>query len=299
MIDGNTSAKTLAGLRFAVLGAGRVGSSLAAWLAAAGAQPVRVASRSDGAAASLASKLDAPWVPAADLASADADLLLIAVPEGILAEVATELAQRPQAPVALHPAGALPASVLTPLGAVGVAIGGFHPLMAFPRPRTDPREAAGIVFGIDGDARATALARRLAAAWQAQVVEVPEESRLLYHYAATLVAGSATTLLALAEEIAHAAGLSPAVAGGYRRLAASALEAASGVAAADAITGPVARGDSALVLAELAALDRAVPEAGVLAAALANETLRQIALRRALLPSQEVLRSQLRTPNRG
>jgi glutamate dehydrogenase/leucine dehydrogenase len=51
MTAGNTSGKTLAGLRFAVLGAGRVGSSLAAWLAAAGAQPVRVASRSNGAAA--------------------------------------------------------------------------------------------------------------------------------------------------------------------------------------------------------------------------------------------------------
>ena len=255
-----TSGKTLAGLRFAVLGAGRVGSSLAAWLAAAGAQPVRVASRSSAAAASLAGALDAPWVPAAELASADADLLLVAVPEGILAEVARDLARRPQAAVALHHAGALPASVLAPLGELGVAIGGFHPLMAFPRPRTDPEEAAGVVFGIDGDAAATALARRMATAWRAHVVEVPPASRLLYHYAATLVAGSTTTLLALAEEIAATAGLGGEVAGAYRRLAASALEAASGVPAADAITGPVARGDGALVLAELAALDRAVPE---------------------------------------
>ncbi len=294
-----TCGKTLAGLRFAVLGAGRVGSSLAAWLAAAGAQPVRVASRSSASAERLAAALGVPAVPASELASADADLLLVAVPEGALEEAARALARRSQATVALHPAGALPASVLAPLGAGGVAIGGFHPLMAFPRPRTDLREAAGIVFGIDGDAAATGLARRIAAAWEARVVEVPPGSRLLYHYAATLVAGSFTTLLALAEEVAATAGLSAEVAEGYRRLAATALEAADGVPAGDAITGPVARGDGALVLAELAALDRAVPEAGPLAGALASETLRQIGLRRALLPSQEVLRRQLGRRYRG
>ncbi len=128
---------------------------------------------------------------------------------------------------------------------------------------------------------------------------MPPASRLLYHYAATLAAGSVTTLLALAEEVAAAADLAPEAGIGYRRLALTALAASAGVPARDAITGPVARGDSALVLAELAALALAVPHAGPLALALARETLRQIGLGRELALGQEVLRGQLRTRDRG
>src|SRR5215470_16815031 len=78
---GAAGGAVLAGLRFSLVGPGRVGSSLAAWAEAAGAQRVATAGSGD----------------LAGLESAGQDLVLIAVPDGALPAVAERLAGRPQA----------------------------------------------------------------------------------------------------------------------------------------------------------------------------------------------------------
>src|ERR1700680_2010063 len=102
---------SLDGLRFSVVGPGRVGKSVTGWAVAAGAELVAVAGR-DGLAA---------------FGSGGQDLLLIAVPDGVLAEVAERLATRPQAGVALHTSGSRDAAVLAPLRAAGAAGGTLAP----------------------------------------------------------------------------------------------------------------------------------------------------------------------------
>src|SRR5689334_12649503 len=73
----------LAGLRFSLAGPGKVGSSLAAWAVAAGAERVAVAGR--GALGALV--------------TGEEDLLLLALPDSALEAAAAELARRPQAAV--------------------------------------------------------------------------------------------------------------------------------------------------------------------------------------------------------
>jgi predicted short-subunit dehydrogenase-like oxidoreductase (DUF2520 family) len=289
----------LAGLRFSLVGAGRVGSSLASWAVAAGAELVRTAGRGD---------LDG-------LTSAGQELLLIAVPDGAVAEVAGRLAGRRQAAVALHTSGSQEAKVLEPLRAAGAAPGAMHPLKAFPRPLPEVEQARGVFFGLDGDAEATRLARRLVAAWGGVAAEVPAGARPLYHFAATLAAGGVATLLAASADLAARIELPPAAARGYLELArgtvAAALETSTAdLAAADlaaaiqpppagvqqggtsarhpaiarqgavpataaaVITGPVARGDLATFRSHVEALQAAAPELLPLAIELARETLR-------------------------
>ncbi|HEV7514783.1 MAG TPA: hypothetical protein VGR07_00645, partial [Thermoanaerobaculia bacterium] len=114
----------LSGLTFSLVGPGRVGSSLAGWAVALGARLESVVGRSAGTAG------------LAGLATGGQDLLLLAVPDGALAQVAAELARRPQARVVLHTSGSLPAAVLAPLrdpaGRLsqeggGSAVGSLHP----------------------------------------------------------------------------------------------------------------------------------------------------------------------------
>lgn len=254
----------LAGLRFSVAGPGRVGSSLARWAEAAGAERVEAAGRAG----------------LAELSTAGQDLLLIAVPDAALAEAAATLARRPQAAVALHTAGSLDASVLAPLREAGTAVGSLHPLKAFPRPLPGPAEARGVFFAVDGDPAALALARRLAGAWGSVAGEVPAEARTLYHFAATLAAGGVVTLLAVAQEIAGRLGLPGEVVRGYLELArgavAEAIETAEdGRPVAAAITGPAARGDVETVERQLEALDRDLPEKSPLTRILLLETVAQ------------------------
>jgi predicted short-subunit dehydrogenase-like oxidoreductase (DUF2520 family) len=260
--------RPLAGLRFSVVGPGRVGASLAAWAVGAGARLVGSTGRRG----------------LSDLATGDDDLLLLAVPDGALAAVAECLAHRPQAAVVLHTAGSLGASVLSPLRCSGSAIGTLHPLKAFPRPLLDPSEARGTFFAIDGDPAAAALAARLALAWEGVAGEVPEAARILYHFAGTLAAGGVTTLLAAAVGIAERLDLPsaalPAVAGGLAELSRGAVAGASAALAlgrplASAITGPAARRDLETLLREAASLGDRLPEALPLTLALWRETLRQ------------------------
>jgi predicted short-subunit dehydrogenase-like oxidoreductase (DUF2520 family) len=214
-----------------------------------------------------------------ELETAGQDLLLVAVKDGAVADVAAVLARRPQARVVLHASGSLDAAVLAPLRPAS-AVGSLHPLKAFPRPLPDPAEARGVFFALDGDPEALKLAGRIAAAWGGVSAEVPPETRPLYHFAATLAAGGVTTLLAAAAEIAGRLGLPEAVARGYVELARGAVAAAGrtleeGRPLPTAITGPAARGDRETLARHLEALGRVAPEKLPLAMFLALETLRQ------------------------
>ena len=261
------------------MGPGRVGTSVAGWTVAAGGELVAAAGR-DGLAG---------------FGSAGQDLLLIAVPDGALAEVAERLARRPQAAVALHTSGIREAAVLAPLREAGTAIGTLHPLKVFPRALAAPDEAQGVFFALDGDATAQELARRLVAAWGGVAGEVPAAARPLYHFAATLAAGGVATLLATAADLATRAGLPPEVARGYLELARGTVAAAIAApiqtpgAALAAITGPVARGDLATVQSHFEALRAAAPERLDLARELARETLRQVSAVQDLSPGHQAL----------
>jgi predicted short-subunit dehydrogenase-like oxidoreductase (DUF2520 family) len=283
----SSSGASLAGLRFSLVGPGRVGTSVAGWAVAAGAELVAATGR-DGLAG---------------FGSAGQDLLLIAVPDGALAEVAERLARRPQAAVALHTSGSRDAAVLAPLREACTAAGTLHPLKAFPRVLSAPEEARGVFFALDGEPAAQDLARRLVAAWGGVAGEVPAAARPLYHFAATLAAGGIATLLATAADLAARAGLPPEVAGGYLELArgtvAAAIaapasqERAPGAAALAALTGPVARGDLVTVQRHLEALKAAAPERLPLAVELARETLRQVAAVQPPSPGQRALMAWL------
>jgi predicted short-subunit dehydrogenase-like oxidoreductase (DUF2520 family) len=267
----------LAGLRFSVAGPGKVGSSLARWAVAAGAELVAVAGRRAGEPAWPGGP---PRLALADLDTAGQDLLLITVGDGAVAEVAARLAGRSQARVALHTSGSLDASALAPLRAAGSATGSLHPLKAFPQPLPDPAEGRGVFFAVDGDSEARELAFRLAGAWGGVAAEVPAEARPLYHFAATLAAGGVVALLAAAAEIAGGIGLPAEVTRGYLELARGSLAAAGraldeGQPLAAAITGPVTRDDRETLRRHLAALGSLTPGKLPLAIFLLGEILHQ------------------------
>jgi predicted short-subunit dehydrogenase-like oxidoreductase (DUF2520 family) len=280
----------LSGLTFSLVGPGRVGASLASWARAAGARLSRVAGRGPG-------PINLPNVePLAGFSTAGEDLLLVAVPDGALAGVAATLALHPQAAVVLHTSGSQTAGALDPVGARGSSVGSLHPLKAFPRPLPDVGEARGVLFALDGDPPARALAHRLALAWGGVPAEVPAESRTLYHLAASLAAGGVVTLLALADDLAARLGLPPEVGRGYLELARGALAAAaspSGPGAAGSLTGPVARGDLATFASQLDALAALAPETLPLVLHLALETLHQEERSGSLGEAQVSLRGDL------
>jgi predicted short-subunit dehydrogenase-like oxidoreductase (DUF2520 family) len=254
--------------------------------------------------AELAARLGAAVADPAELAAREAKLVLVAVPDAVIGEVARRLAARRQgAAVALHVSGAHGAAILEPLARAGWRTGSFHPLRAFPAVEPDLAAAAGTFFALDGDAEARAAGRRLAEAFGGSSAVVADAERPLYHWAASLAAGGVVTLLATAVEVGRRLGLPAAALAGYGRLAQGALEAAltapPGAAPdpAGAITGPVARGDRETVERHLTALTAHAPDLLPLEVELARATLARRAERQPPDAAQSQLAERLARPD--
>src|SRR5262249_46042189 len=155
--------------RVAIVGCGRAGTALALALAHArgGGRPrLTISSRRVAAARSLARRC--PGARAAgsrEDAIAAADVVVLAVHDDALAELARDLRRAPGLPgrIVLHLSGSVGPSVLRPLARRGASVGALHPLIVFPpalraSTRLAPRP---IGFTVDGDRRARAAGRAL------------------------------------------------------------------------------------------------------------------------------------------
>jgi predicted short-subunit dehydrogenase-like oxidoreductase (DUF2520 family) len=184
-----------------------------------------------------------------------AELCIFAVPEAVVGEVAQRMLLDLGLSTALvHCAGALD------LGAFGSSAmiarrmrGSFHPLVAV-SDREDPLEGHAVAVSATGRPLLQTL-RRMAEDLQLFPVEVREAKRTVYHAAAVLAAGGVVSLLSAAVAAFGEAGVEPAAAArALVRLAQSALRGVEQRGIADALTGPVKRGEVAVVEAHLAAL---------------------------------------------
>jgi nicotinate (nicotinamide) nucleotide adenylyltransferase len=239
-----------------VLGAGRAGQAMAAGLRAAGVTVAGVWNRSPRPGATVTGALPA------DLG--DAPVWLLCVSDAAIADLATDLAAHPAAGpgrVALHTAGRLGAEVLAPLAARGVSTGSLHPLQSLRDAEGAVQALRGAAFAVEGDAEALTIARALAEAVGGRPVTIPAGGKPAYHAAAVLSANFVATLTGGGVALLEALGLSDAEA---RRLLTPLLRGTVAnlerVPAAEALTGPFARGDLDAVAAHVAALRAKVPE---------------------------------------
>jgi len=266
------------GLPLVIVGAGRVGSSLAIDLARADRfAPITVVCRTDPGPvrSSRLTALDIALVEAApdtgvpDVVFGSAEtpvpvglVLVFCVPDDRLEATAAAWAgacadgRVPSPSIALHTSGLHDASAIAPLRRCGAAVAGCHPLVAIASPGNGRFQ--GVTFGIDGDPPAVALAAELAGLLGGRTCSVRPEARPRYHLAAVFGSNFLVACLAVATELLaeSAEGLSDAEAlSALLPLARSALENLEGGNVADGMTGPLVRGDVATVERHLLALD--------------------------------------------
>jgi predicted short-subunit dehydrogenase-like oxidoreductase (DUF2520 family) len=182
----------------------------------------------------------------------DCGILVLAVPDDAIAGVARDVAGRIRCRFAFHLSGALPASILSPLGRGGASLGSIHPLRAF---AGDTREDwKGALIALEGQPPALAAGAKIAAALGGDGHRIRTEAKPLYHAAATLAAGGTAALLSIATRAAVDAGLPARRArAALSRLSAEAATAAATRPFPEAFTGPIARRDAETVRAHRAA----------------------------------------------
>ncbi len=207
--------------RIAVVGRGRLGSALEAALRAHA--QVRTGGRGDD--------------------GRGADLVLLCVPDAEIARAAAAI--RP-GPLVGHCSGATGLDALAPHEALGL-----HPLLAVTRAAAPFAGASAAVGG--STARALSVAHALAAALGLRAVELAEADRPAYHAAASVASNFLVTLEGWAEELlpGDRALLVPLVRATVENWAA--------LGARGALTGPIARGDTATVARQRAAVAARTP----------------------------------------
>jgi predicted short-subunit dehydrogenase-like oxidoreductase (DUF2520 family) len=264
--------------RLNLIGCGRVGQTLALlWHAAGLVEIVGLHSRSRSSAEAAQQLVGAGRVfdSMADLPPAE--LWLITSPDTAIASVAQQLAahlpaqsktaqpsstqQGPQpvqalphstaTPIALHCSGFTASDALAPLQALGWAVASAHPVRSFADPASAAERFKGTPVALEGDARACELARRLFGTSGGQCFAIAREAKPLYHAASVFANNFTTVLQGIAQDLWQHCGISPEMTRQLDiALLQSTLDNLKTRSPAEALTGPAARGDTAVVQAQ-------------------------------------------------
>jgi predicted short-subunit dehydrogenase-like oxidoreductase (DUF2520 family) len=272
-------------LRVGVVGAGRVGAVLAAALRDAGHVVVSAAGESDASRHRIEALLPGTPVAKPSAVARSCDLLLLTVPDDMLPNVVSVLADSGALHAGqhvVHTSGRHGLAVLDPARAVGARTVALHPAMTFTGTAIDLERLTGCVFGLTAGDEERAFAEELVADLGGKPMWVAEELRSLYHAGLAHGANHLVTLVTEAMELLTAAGADDP-AGTLRPLLTAALD--NALAQGDsALTGPIVRGDVNTVRAHLAEISAAAPQVLSSYAALARATLGRVVTDGRLLP---------------
>ncbi|PQM54243.1 DUF2520 domain-containing protein, partial [Mycolicibacter virginiensis] len=252
-------------LKVGVISAGRVGTALGVALERAEHVVVACSAISEESRQRAQRRLpDSLILPAPDVA-ADAELLLLAVPDTELAGIVSGLAATGAVragTIVVHTSGAIGISVLAPLTEQGCLPLAIHPAMTFTGSDEDIDRLSESCFGITAaDEIGFAIAEALTLEIGAEPFRVEESARTLYHAAlchggnhvVTVIDDALTALrAALPGRIGSTVADDPD--GIAERVLGPLVRAALANTLRDgraALTGPVARGDSATLARHL------------------------------------------------
>lgn len=228
-----------------IIGAGRAGTAIGPALTAAGYRLTGITARTPASAERAARLL--PGIPIRTVDElGTSDVLILAVPDEAIAQVAAQIEPRPERYV-VHLSGAYGTAPLKAAGGIPIAL---HPPMTFTG--TSAPDLSDVTFTATAPDAARPFVERLVKDLGAGVQWVAEDQRATYHAGVVHGANHLVTLLAQSFEVLRAAGVADPAATMRPLLRATLDNALS--SGHDALTGPVARGDAGTVEAHLKAL---------------------------------------------
>ncbi len=154
-----------------------------------------------------------------------------------------------------HLSGSYSSEQLQPLKMLGASIGSFHPMQTFPKKNISGNEFNNIWIALEGDSAAIREAKKISKFLNARYFTITAEKKPLYHAAGVFASNYVVTLLAIMEETAAEAKLPKnKIKEIYAPLIFAAISNVMKTSPAEALTGPIARGDVETVTKHLRAL---------------------------------------------
>ena len=187
----------------------------------------------------------------------NANVILFSTPDDALPKTVQSLAKTGGAnwrgKIVLHTSGALDRSVLGPLARLGASTGSLHPMQTFSG-RNLPK-LDGVTFAVEGDAKALRIARQIARSLGGVPAAIAGSDKPAYHATAVLAAGSGFALIEASVRMLEKIGFT------RRRaletllpLTRQMLDNVERIGPRAAWTGPLSRGDLSVVAQHVRAL---------------------------------------------
>jgi len=242
-----------------IIGPGRAGVGLALALALAGRDVLLYGRRKKAVPEPLTLTVgpaDSPppaWI-------AQAGVLILAVRDDAIRFLAESLARagavRPDQ-VVLHLSGAEGQEALAALLSSRAALGSLHPLQTIAAAERAPERLKGAWAAVEGMPRAVQAAEGLARALGLRPFRIPSEAKPIYHAGAVFASNYFVVVEAVAQRLLCLAGLADSEAWqALRPLVAGTFDNLTEHGPLAALTGPVARGDTATLRRHIERLSR-------------------------------------------
>jgi len=259
-----------------IVGAGHVGRALGRLFYAHGVFAVQdVLTRSPASARAAVDFIGAGRAVDSAAALRPANVWMLAVLDDRIAEVAQQLAAScdVQGAVVFHCSGAKASTELDVLRRAGALVASVHPVRSFADPQQVAETFGGTFCGVEGDEDALALLHPAFGAIGARVVGIDARAKTVYHAASVFASNYLVTVLDAALRAYQAAGIPADVARELARpLALETLANVFRLGPETALSGPIARGDTATVARQQAAVEAWDAPTGALYQALAAAT---------------------------
>jgi len=258
------------GLTVAIIGAGRVGSTVGYLLARAGYAVTAVAARTRASAEKAVRFIGAGTATTdARMAASTAGIIFITTPDGAIKKVCDEIGTSgglKTGSLVVHMFGAASLELLDAARATGSFRAVIHPLQSMPSPEQGIKNLPGSYFRIEADPAARETAKQLVTdlggvelvmeKWSSD-----KDSAALYHAGAVAVSNYFVALVDYGLKFAEALGadkqealkaLLPLIKGTLGNI--------ETLGTADALTGPIARGDVETIRGHVEAMRKRTPE---------------------------------------
>lgn len=254
----------MVGRKVSIIGVGTVGTAIGHILQQKGYQVAAVAARTEETLRKAHAFLSAFSTRNIVEAAKKGNLIFITTSDDQIEKVCQEIAQGngfKEGDAVFHMSGALPTDVLKSALVKGAKIGSIHPMQTFAGIEGAIQNIPGSVFGVTADRDLLPVAREIVAALGGEAVEVKDEDKAIYHAAACAVCNYFITLVHYGEELYQSLGIKKEVAlKAFLPLLRGTLANLERYGTAEALTGPIARGDVGTIKRHLEALERSLPE---------------------------------------
>ncbi len=247
-------------LKLGFIGAGTVGTALAARLSQSGYPVVAVASRSQASAQKLSDAVGyCPIFDSNQAAADNAELIFITTPDDAIAPVVSEIKWRPGQSV-VHCSGADSVAILEPAQKAGAQVGAFHPLQTFASVEQAMENMPGSTFALEAEEPLLAMLKEMATALGGNWVVLKASDKVLYHASAVIACNYLVTLVKMASDLWQSFGVPPQKATqALLPLLRGTLHNIETIGIPNCLTGPIARGDIGTINKHLDALSQTAP----------------------------------------